>query len=225
MPRNTFYPEPRITKFLFASKAMAPFWMVVRIYLGWLWLSAGWGKIFSPAWTGENAGAAVRGYLTRALDLAAGDSPSVAPWYAWMIENIFLPNAVLMSYLVAWGEVLVGIALIVGFLTGLSAFFGGMMNASFLLAGTLSTNPIMFILATWIVLAWRVAGYYGLDYWMLPRIGAPKFGFDRGPTDEPDTAAPRSTVAGGTAREAAAREATAPETAPGTRSDRTEPTS
>ncbi|CAN5839912.1 DoxX family membrane protein [soil metagenome] len=180
MARTTYYPEPRIAQFLFASKALAPLWTVVRIYLGWLWLTAGWGKIFSPAWMGENAGAAVRGFLNRALDLAAADTPSVAGWYAWLIENVFLPNAVLMSYLVAWGEVLVGATLILGFLTGISAFLGGLMNASFLLAGTLSTNPVMFILATWLVLAWRVAGYYGLDYWVLPRIGAPKgLGFGR----------------------------------------------
>ncbi len=88
-----------------------------------------------------------------------------------MIENLFLPNAWLMSHLVAFGEVLVGIALIVGFLTGVSAFLGGLMNAAFLLAGTLSSNPVMLILATWIVLAWRVAGYYGLDYWILPKLG------------------------------------------------------
>ena len=77
-----------------------------------------------------------------------------------------------MSHLVAIGEVLVGIALIVGFPTGVSAFLGGLMNAAFLLAGTLSSNPVMFILATWIVLAWRVAGYYGLDCWILPKLGA-----------------------------------------------------
>jgi thiosulfate dehydrogenase (quinone) large subunit len=183
MTKTTYYPEPSITKFLFASKAMAPFWLVTRVYLGWLWLTAGWSKVFgerSAAWVGENAGAAVTGYLRGALGRAGGDSPSVTGWYAWMIERIFLPNATLMSYLVAWGEVLVGIALIVGFLTGLSAFLGGAMNVSFLLAGTLSTNPIMFILATWIVLAWRIAGYYGLDYWVLPRIGAPRgLGFSR----------------------------------------------
>jgi thiosulfate dehydrogenase [quinone] large subunit len=84
-----------------------------------------------------------------------------------------------MSYMVAFGEVLVGISLIVGFLTGLVAFLGGLMNVAFMLAGTLSTNPIMFILATWIVLAWRIAGYYGLDYWVLPLLGAPADGFSR----------------------------------------------
>jgi thiosulfate dehydrogenase (quinone) large subunit len=168
------YPEPRISRFLFASKPMAIFWTVVRVYLGWLWLRAGWGKVTNPNWVGENAGAAVSGYLQGALGRATGENPTVTPWYAWMIENIFLPNAALMSYLVAFGEVLVGIALIVGFLVGVSAFLGGLMNVSFLLAGTLSTNPVMFILATWLVLAWRVAGYYGLDYWVLPRLGAPR---------------------------------------------------
>jgi thiosulfate dehydrogenase [quinone] large subunit len=45
------------------------------------------------------------------------------------------------------------------------------MNASYLLAGTLSTNPLLFILATWLVLGWRVAGYWGLDRWVLPKLG------------------------------------------------------
>ena len=180
MPHKTFYPEPRVSKFLFASMWMAPFWTVVRVYLGWLWLSAGLGKVFTDGWTfntawvGPQAGGAVRGFLGRALELTAGDPPSVQPWYAWMIENVFMPNATIMSNLVAFGEVLVGLALILGFLTGISAFLGGLMNASFLLAGTVSSNPFMFILATWLVLAWRVAGYYGLDYWLLPRLGAPR---------------------------------------------------
>jgi hypothetical protein len=45
------------------------------------------------------------------------------------------------------------------------------MNVSFLLAGTLRTNPILFILATWIVLAWKNAGWYGLEHWALPFLG------------------------------------------------------
>lgn len=177
MTHSTHYPEPNVTKFLFASKAMAPFWTIVRIYLGWQWLTAGWHKVFGGGWVGPEAGGAVTGFLNRALTLATGERPSVSAWYAWLIENVFIPNAFIFSHLVALGELFVGLALIAGFLTGASAFVGGMMNAAFLLAGTLSTNPVMFILATWLVLAWRVAGYYGLDYWVLPRVGAPKGGF------------------------------------------------
>ncbi|MBX3143888.1 MAG: DoxX family membrane protein [Trueperaceae bacterium] len=173
MARTTYYPEPKISQFLFASKYMAPFWTVVRVYLGWLWLDAGWHKVSDPRWVGPEAGTAVRGFLNRAIGLSQGDSPTVTGWYAWIVENVFLPIAPVMSYLVAYGEVLVGIALIVGFLTGLVAFLGGLMNVAFMLAGTLSSNPIMFLLATWMVLAWRIAGFYGLDYWVLPWLGAP----------------------------------------------------
>ena len=171
---TTTYPEPRISKLLFASRASVPFWTVLRIYLGYLWLTSGWGKITSSAWVGPEAGGAVAGFLNRALELTTGDHPSVQGWYAWLIERVFLPNAAVMSHLVAFGELLIGTALILGFLTGISAFFGGFMNAAFLFAGTVSTNPVMFVLATWLVLAWRVAGYWGLDYWLLPKLGAPR---------------------------------------------------
>ncbi len=190
MPRSTtYYPEPRISKFLFASKYMAPFWTVVRVYLGWLWLSAGWHKITDPAWVGSGAGTAVGGFLRRAVSLSQGENPSVSLWYAWVVENVFLPVAPFVSYLVAFGEVLIGIALILGFLTGLVAFLGGLMNVVFLLAGTLSTNPVMFLLATWLVLAWRVAGYYGLDRWVLPLVGAPREDFDN---DHPPLTKPKA---------------------------------
>ena len=72
-----FYPEPTISKFLFASKVMAPVWAVIRIYLGFLWLRSGWGKVTDPAWVGPEAGGAVRGFLTGALELTTGDHPSV----------------------------------------------------------------------------------------------------------------------------------------------------
>ena len=75
--------------------------------------------------------------------------------------------------MVAWGEVLIGLGLIVGLLTGIAAFFGALMNMSFLLAGTVSTNPVMFIIAVFLIIAWKVAGWYGLDRWVLPRLGTP----------------------------------------------------
>lgn len=176
------YPEPSLSRWLFASKAVAPFWAIVRIYLGWQWLSAGWGKVNNPAWVGEDRGTALSGYLRGALSRA--EEGQVSGWYAWMVENMFLPNADWFGYVVAFGQVAVGIALILGLVVGISAFFGGLMNVNFMLAGSLSTNPIMFILATWLVLAWRVAGYYGLDRWVLPKLGAPAgpewHGNDRG---------------------------------------------
>lgn len=84
-----------------------------------------------------------------------------------------VPNAALFSFLVVFGEILIGLALILGLFTGIAAFFGGFMNASFIFAGTAGANPLMFILAIFLALAWRVAGYWGLDRWVLPMIGVP----------------------------------------------------
>lgn len=163
--------EPEISRLLFADTRLAPLWALLRVYVGYEWLMAGWGKVTSPAWVGADGGAAVSGFLKGALAKTSGEHPDVTPWYAWFIQNVALPNASLFSHLVAFGEVAVGIALILGLFTGIAAFFGGLMNANFLLAGTVSSNPVLFILATWLVLGWRVAGWLGLDRWVLPRLG------------------------------------------------------
>jgi thiosulfate dehydrogenase [quinone] large subunit len=69
--------------------------------------------------------------------------------------------------------VLVGVGLIVGGLVGIAAFFGALMNMSFMLAGSASTNPVLFFLAVLLMLGWQVAGYYGADRFILPIVGAP----------------------------------------------------
>lgn len=166
-------PEPNITSFLFADTRMAPVWLIVRLYLGILWLLAAWGKLFDPAWVGSEAGAAVRGFAQGALQQTGGEHPQVTGWYASFLENVVVPNAAVFSYLVTFGELLVGLALVLGLFTGIAAFFGGFMNASFLFAGTAGANPLMFILAILLMLAWRVAGHWGLDRWALPLIGVP----------------------------------------------------
>ena len=47
------------------------------------------------------------------------------------------------------------------------------LSAMFLFAGTVSTNLLMFVVATLLVLAWRTAGYWGFDRFALPWIGVP----------------------------------------------------
>lgn len=163
--------ENPISSWLFTNTKSAWIWLILRLYLGYSWIMAGIGKVTSDAWTGKEAGTAIKGFLGGALDkVETGDVPS---WYAIFLENIIIPNAVPFSYMVAWGEVFVGIGLIVGLLTGIAAFFGALMNMSFLLAGTVSTNPIMFVIAIALIMAWKVAGWHGLDRLVLPLLGTP----------------------------------------------------
>lgn len=169
-------PEPNITRFLFADTRMAPVWLLLRVYLGYLWFMAGWGKVTEGGWIGEGAGGAVTGFAQGAMAQTGGEHPQVTQWYAGFLESVVIPNAVLFSYLVVFGEILVGLGLIFGLFTGIAAFFGAFMNASFIFAGTAGANPLMFVLAILIMLAWRVAGYWGLDRWALPAIGVPGAG-------------------------------------------------
>jgi thiosulfate dehydrogenase [quinone] large subunit len=156
-------------------------WLVVRLWLGYEWLTAGIEKAFgegSAAWVGPKAGTAVTGFLNGAIaksalapgfDPVKNPHPAVQEWYASLVQNYFLPNATAFSYLVAYGEVLVGIALIVGIFTHFAALMGALMNLSYLLAGTVSTNPQLLVLGLTIALVGGIAvGYYGIDYFARP---------------------------------------------------------
>lgn len=162
------------THFLFNDQRLAWLWLPIRVYVGFVWLMAGWEKLFKPVWIGEQAGVAVTGFLNGALQKTVGDHPDVQSWYAWLIQNIGLPNATLFSYLVTFGEILIGALLIVGALTAVASFFGLVMNFSYLLAGAVSVNPQLVILQLLLLLAWRTSGYIGLDRWLYKylRIGS-----------------------------------------------------
>lgn len=156
--------------FIARDTRLAWVWLVIRIYVGWLWLSAGWEKVQSPAWVGEGAGTAVAGYVNNSLTLTSGEHPAVLGWYASFLEGFVLPNVELFSYLVTYGEIAVGLALIFGFLTGAAAGFGAVMNLSYMLAGSAGLNPMMFVLQILLIIAWRTAGWVGLDRYVLPKL-------------------------------------------------------
>lgn len=167
------FKDPPVAQALFGDVRWAWLWLILRVYAGYEWLSAGWDKLNSSAWTGSKAGTAMNGFVNGALQQTGGAHPNVQAWYAWFLQHIVLPNVTAWSYLISWGEFLVGIALILGIFTGIAAFFGSFMNMNYLLAGAVSTNPILLAIATWLVLAWKTAGWWGLDRWLLPALGTP----------------------------------------------------
>lgn len=148
-------------------------WLVLRLWLGYVWLQSGWGKVFgdkAAAWVGNKAGVAVTGFLKGGLERATGEQSIVPGWYAGFIREVALPNAQLFSYLVAYGEVLVGLALIVGVVTNFAALMGIVMNLSYLFAGSISKNPQMLLAEAALVFAGLAAGYYGIDRFLAPYL-------------------------------------------------------
>ena len=179
--------EPPIARFLFADTRMAWLWLIVRLYVGYQWLSAGidkltghsidpgsFGQSTGPAWVfNAQQGVAMKGFALGAIAKASGPFPQVQGWYADFLHNVVVPNATVFAYIITFGEILVGLGLIFGVLTGIAAFFGIFMNFNFMMAGAISINPVIGVLAVFLVLAWRIAGYYGIDRYLLPLLGTP----------------------------------------------------
>jgi len=165
--------ESPVSRTLFNDVRLSWLWLIIRLYVGYQWLSAGYEKLISPAWVGAQAGTGIAGFVKGALAKTGGAHPDVTSWYGAFLQNVVQPNPVLWSYIITFGELLVGIGLILGIFTGIAAFFGAFMNLNYLLAGTVSSNPYLFVLAIFLVLAWRTAGWIGLDRWVLTALGTP----------------------------------------------------
>ncbi len=165
-------PEPRVSSLIFADTRFSVVWFLLRIYVGWQWFSAGLEKLQSSSWVGNKAGTALLAFVNSSLVKSTGPHADVQGWYAVFLQQFVLPNVTFFSYIVTFGEILVGLALIFGILTGISAFFGAYMNMNYLLAGTVSINPVLFAFELLLILAWRIAGWWGLDRYVLPFLGA-----------------------------------------------------
>jgi thiosulfate dehydrogenase [quinone] large subunit len=165
------FPEPAISRFFLGSSGSSPMWFVVRMYVGAEWLLAGWDKVTSPVWGAS--GKALSGFVAGALAKSSGANPAVQGWYAWFLQHVVLLNVGLFSFLVTWGEFAVGLGILFGILTGIAAGFGVLMNLNYLLAGTVSVNPVLGVLGLFLVISWRVCGWFGFDRWLLPALGLP----------------------------------------------------
>ena len=166
--------DPPIARFFFQSSTAAWLWLVVRVYVGYDFLIAGWHKFTTPAWT-DGSGQGIIGFWKGALGTTASGAPVITfDWYRSFIQFLVDTNSAgWFSYVIVFGEMAVGIGLILGAFVGLAATGGLLMNMAFMLAGTTSTNPVLAILGVLLILAWKNAGYIGLDRYLLPLLGTP----------------------------------------------------
>lgn len=168
---NIQFEEAPIAKFLFGNTKFSWFWLIARIYVGYQWLEAGWSKLTGSGWVGIDSGNSLSGFIKGALSKTSGAHPDVQSWYASFLQHLVLPHPAFWAHVVTYGEILVGVALIIGIFTGIASFFGLFMNFSFLMAGAVSINPVLFVIEIFLILAWKTAGYIGLDRYLLPALG------------------------------------------------------
>jgi len=166
--------DPPIARFFFQSTTAAWLWLVVRLYVGYDFVSASWTKLHESVWM-DGSGTAILGFWNGALGTTSTGAPVITfSWYRAFIQFLVDTNSAgWFSYIIVFGEMAVGIGLILGIFTGVAAAGGLLMNMAFLLAGTTSTNPVLVILGILLILAWKNAGYIGLDRYLLPLLGTP----------------------------------------------------
>ena len=139
------------------SKPTIRLWPIValRIYTGIFFAYAGLGKVMR-----ENFADGLTGFLTSRLDACFA-------FYRPIIEGVFLPAKDVMALLVAWGELALGVALILGLMTRYAAFAGAFMVMNFWFAkgqGALDGMNhdvvwMMILLVLGFVHAGKIAGF------------------------------------------------------------------
>jgi thiosulfate dehydrogenase (quinone) large subunit len=161
---------------------------IARVWLGYQWLTSGWGKLSNPAWM--QTGTAIRGFWMRAAGMLPDSQPLIRySWYKSFIEGLVNGNHhTWFAPFIVIGEVMVGAALILGSFTVFAALMGGLMNLNFMLAGTVSSNPVMYTFALVLFFAGTsLSGYYGLDTVLMPRVRKllPRLALPRAPQPMP----------------------------------------
>jgi len=152
------------------------FWLVpLRIWLGIMWLTSGIQKI-QAGWFGDWAmlgpgGATDATSSASIISLVSDHTPG---WYAWIVENIIYPNALLFQKLIVITEIGLGIAFIFGIFTFIAGLVSIAMNINFMLStGLPSTNTglpdLWYIMASIAMLA-GAGRSLGVDYYLIPYL-------------------------------------------------------
>jgi thiosulfate dehydrogenase [quinone] large subunit len=100
-------------------------WLValaaLRVYLGLVWFTYGRSKL-EPNWAGGT-----REFLSAVADAASSTS---GPFKAFL-TGVVIPHQRVFAELIAYGELLVGIALILGLLTKVGALGGAFLSLTY----------------------------------------------------------------------------------------------
>jgi thiosulfate dehydrogenase [quinone] large subunit len=133
-------------------------------------LNAGYQKIWGSEHTAfiSGSGAGVKGFATAGIiGSTTGKGGASYGWWAALLHNFVVPNASWIGQFIAIAEVVIGIGLIVGLLTGYAALAGLVLNLVYMFTGSAGVNPAYAVVSVFLVLAWRNAGWIGLDRFIL----------------------------------------------------------
>ncbi len=123
-----------------SSSGGAPSWglVVIRLYIGWFFMSAGWMKVTSGVGSELVTG-------TKERINAAPD------WYRWFGNDVVLEWPSLFAFLIQWGELIGGVCLFLGVLTRPVCAAFAFMLLNFYFAGPAEAQTVVKLIAVCVV--------------------------------------------------------------------------
>ncbi|MEZ4864623.1 MAG: hypothetical protein R3C14_25155 [Caldilineaceae bacterium] len=134
----------------------------LRLFIGLGWLRCGVEKIMDIHWLTGQA-------LVHFLQNQVGQDAVYFPFYQHLIHTVFEPNALLFSWLVIIGELLVGAAVMSGTLTNLALLAGLFMNINFVLAGVVSPSAFYIVIQSVLFIS-NVGATFGIDRFLAADV-------------------------------------------------------
>jgi len=140
-----------------ASKLAALAWTAMRVWLGVMWIQAGYAKIWGAEAAGflHNNGAGVAGF--------AGHGTPAYSWWGSFLHGFVVPNAGAIGVLVAVGEFAIGVALVAGLFTRVAALGSLALLFTYVMSGTASVCAFYAAIAIVILVMWRTSSWIGAD--------------------------------------------------------------
>jgi thiosulfate dehydrogenase [quinone] large subunit len=140
-----------------SSKLAALGWTAMRVWLGVMWIQAGYAKIWGAEAAGfmHNNGAGVAGFATHGT--------AAYSWWASFLHSFVVPNAGAIGVLVAISEFAIGIALVAGLFTRVAALGSLALLFTYVMSGTASVCAWYALFAIVILVMWRTSSWIGAD--------------------------------------------------------------
>lgn len=128
--------------------------VLMRVLFGVGWLLAGVTKITEKLWYKE-PGVFLHDYLTSTLK-----NPNVPLFYKGFIENVALEYLMTLNYVIPIAQIILGVFMIMGFLTIPSILICLFMHINFILSGNMNVISLVLYTSAFTLIIFRTNTYY-----------------------------------------------------------------
>ena len=111
----------------------------LRLFIGIGWVRAGLEKLIEAGWHDGSS-------LVLFFAQQASEDHLHFPFYQAIIQDLFAPQALSLSWVIMIGQLLVGISILAGFFTNFALLCGLFMNFNFIFAGQVTPSAFYIVI-------------------------------------------------------------------------------